>query len=191
MLRLTISFRAARNLIMQNANRPIDLDYNLEIIKVDDWENLRDIKESVRKAFNIVLNKHDWCDCEDSTSSLTTKKRYFKQGNSTRFSIDVCIVCEDNEETYRLIHKKTGWSSLDRYDWNKAPNSKGVRKKASYIKKKGKWMLVREQYEMIKNRGVLHFYNESPSFRCYIEAVNNVYNTITQNRIRDFQLYLR
>ena len=28
----------ARNLILQNANQPIDLDYNLEITRIDDWE---------------------------------------------------------------------------------------------------------------------------------------------------------
>lgn len=171
----------ARNLIMQNANRPIDLDYNLEIIKVDDWKNLRYIKESVRKAFNIVLNKHDWGDCEDSKSSLTTEKRYFKKGNNTAFSMDVCIVCKDNEGYYRLIHEKTGHSFFDRYYWNKAPNSKGVRKKSSYIKKKGKWILVREEYKRIKNVYLTFNYHNYPSLTCYIEAVNNVYNTITQN----------
>lgn len=97
----------AKNLIMQNANRPIDLDYNLEITRIDDWEDCRNIKECVRKAFNTVLRKHGWNDCEDSTSSLTTEKRCFTQGNDTDFSIDVCIVCEDVDGNYhRLIHEK-------------------------------------------------------------------------------------
>lgn len=92
---------------MQNANRPIDLDYNLEITRIDDWEDCRNIKECVRKAFNMVLRKHGWNDCEDSTSSLTTEKRCFTQGNDTDFSIDVCIVCEDVDGNYhRLIHEK-------------------------------------------------------------------------------------
>ena len=30
----------ARNLILQNANQPIDLDYNLEITRIDDWEDV-------------------------------------------------------------------------------------------------------------------------------------------------------
>ena len=69
----------AKNLIMQNANRPIDLDYNLEITRIDDWEDCRNIKECVRKSFNTVLRKHGWNDCEDSTSSLTkcTEKNWF------------------------------------------------------------------------------------------------------------------
>ena len=89
----------AKNLIMQNANRPIDLDYNLEIIRIDDFEDCRNIKECVRKAFNMVLRKHGWRDCEDSTSSLTTEKRHFTQGNQSEFSIDICIVCRDIENT--------------------------------------------------------------------------------------------
>ena len=81
----------ARNLILQNANEPIDLDYNLKIVRINDYEDCRYIKECVRKAFNIVLRKHGWRDCEDSKSSLTTKKHCLP-GNKTLFSIDVCIV---------------------------------------------------------------------------------------------------
>ena len=95
----------ARNLILQNANQPIDLDYNLEITRIDDWEDCKEIKECVRKAFNIVLREYGWSDCQDSTSSLTTEKRHFNQGNSTEFSMDICIVCEDTDGNYhRLIH---------------------------------------------------------------------------------------
>ena len=139
----------AKNLIMQNANRPIDLDYNLEIVR-----------------------------CEDSTSSLTTEKRCFTQGNDTDFSIDVCIVCEDVDGNYhRLIHEKTGFSYYDKYFWNQAPNSRRLKEKADYIKSKGKWALVREQYKRIKNKYLTsNDYNHS-SFICYIEAVNNVYNS--------------
>ena len=46
----------ARNLILQNVSRPIDLDYNLKITRIDDWEDCKEIKECVRKAFNIVLS---------------------------------------------------------------------------------------------------------------------------------------
>lgn len=168
----------ARNLITQNANRPIDLDYNLEIVRIDDYEKCRDIKESVRKAFNIVLREHGWSDCQDSTSSLTTEKRHFTEENNTEFSIDVCIVRRDTKDNYyRLIHKKTGWTSLDKYCWEQAPNSAKVRQKAECIKRNGKWTLVREQYLKIKNQYLTsNDYNHS-SFICYIEAVNNVYNS--------------
>ncbi len=56
----TLVGSGARNLILQNANEPIDLDYNLKIIRIDDYEDCPYIKECVRKAFNIVLRKHGW-----------------------------------------------------------------------------------------------------------------------------------
>ena len=42
----------ARNLIVQNASLPIDLDYNLEIVRCGDFEDCRGIKECARKRKN-------------------------------------------------------------------------------------------------------------------------------------------
>ena len=179
----TLVGSGARNLILQNANEPIDLDYNLKIIRIDDYEDCPYIKECVRKAFNIVLRKHGWRDCEDSKSSLTTEKRYFPRISDTEFSMDVCIVREDEDGNLRrLIHKKTGYNNVRRpvndYYWNVAPNSRDIKFKVDYIKSNGKWELVREQYKRIKNRYLTRNDHNHPSFICYIEAVNNVYNSI-------------
>ena len=167
----------ARNLIVQNASLPIDLDYNLEIVRCEDFEDCRTIKESARKSFNKALNEHGWGNCDDSTSSLTTEKGDFVKGNPTKLSMDVCIVCRDTEERFhRLIHQKTGFTYWDRYYWNEAPHSAGIQEKAKYIKKRGKWELVRTQYLDIKNRYLRQGDHDHPSVICYIEAVNNVYN---------------
>ena len=168
----------ARNLIMQNNNEPVDLDYNLEIIRCKDFKDCRYIKECVRKAFNKALNLKDLNDCEDSTSSLTSKLIYFKEGNDTEFRIDVCITVRyDDDIYYRLIHKKTGFVLYDEYCWNMAPNSTRIKEKVDYIKKCGKWVLVRQQYETIKNMHLIRNDYNHPSFICYVEAVNNVYNS--------------
>lgn len=167
----------ARNLIVQNASLPIDLDYNLEIVRCEDFEDCGFLRECARKTFNKVLNEYGWGDCKNSTSSLTTKKVHFVEGNPTEFSMDVCIVCRDTEERFhRLIHQKTGFTYWDRYYWNEAPHSAGIQKKAKYIKERGKWQLVRTQYLDIKNRYLRQNDHDHPSFICYIEAVNNVYN---------------
>lgn len=167
----------ARNLIVQNASLPIDLDYNLEIVRCEDFEDCGFLKECARKSFNKALKEHGWGDCDDSTSSLTTEKRHFLKGNPTEFSMDVCIVCRDTEEHFhRLKHKKTGFTYLDEYYWNEAPHSAGIQEKAKYIKEGGKWQLVRAQYKDIKNRYLQRNDHDHPSFICYIEAVNNVYN---------------
>ena len=182
------------NLILQNADEPVDLDYNLEILKCDDIHDGRQLKEDIRKAFNEVLNEHRFGDCQDSTSCLASPRIYFTRGNKTEFSIDVCITKRDEADYYhRLIHEKTGSIAYDRYYWNIVPDSERIREKAGYIKKHGKWAQLREEYLKIKNEYLSrsghtvwlgNMYVKHPSFVCYIEAVNNVYNQIMQSGFR-------
>ena len=167
----------ARNLIMQNNNESVDLDYNLEIIRCEDFEDCRYIKECVRKSFNKALKVNDLDDCNDSTVPLTTELIYFTEGNDTEFRMDVCITARyEDDNYYRLVHEKTGFALYDRYFWNIAPNSKRINEKVDYIKKCSKWMLVRQQYEKIKSMYLIRNDYNHPSFVCYVEAVNNVYN---------------
>ena len=175
----------ARNLIVQNASEPIDLDYNLEIDRCVDFEDCRAIKACAKKAFDKALAMHGWGHCEDSTSALTTKRRYLTHGNRTAFSIDVCIVAADEDgQTARLIHEKTGYVLDDRYYWNIAPHSAQIREKADCIKKSGQWADVREQYLRLKNMYMMRNDRSHPSFVCYIEAVNNVYCAAADRRRR-------
>lgn len=172
----------AKNLILQNANNPVDLDYNLEIVRCNDFEDGRYLKECVKETFDKCLHEYNLAACEDSTSSLTSKMIFFKTGNRTGFNIDVCITKRDKKGVYyRLIHQKTGWVKYDRYYWNEAPCSEKLRKKADYIKRRGRWSLVRQEYLRIKNYYLRwNDKNNHPSFICYTEAVNNVYNSIKQ-----------
>ena len=120
----------ARNMIMQNGAEPVDLDYNLEIVRCEDFNDCRAIKTAVQNAFNDVLRDYDLDDCDDSTSALTSKKIRFIKGVSTEFSMDVCIVVTNDRGNYeRLIHEKTGWSCWYRYYWNEAPNSANIKEK--------------------------------------------------------------
>lgn len=166
----------ARNLITQNADEPVDLDYNLEIVRCKKIYDSHYLKERVRKSFNKCACKFNLRDCEDSTSAITSKQ-IFIIGNKTKFSMDICITKRDKEGNYhRLIHQKVGVS--DKYYWNMTPNSRMLKEKADVIKDNGKWQLVRNQYLDIKNK----YLKNHPSFVCYTEAVNNVYNTINQSK---------
>ena len=167
----------AKHLETQNANEPVDLDYNISILKIYEFDinNGRDIKEYVRKQFNAVLQANGWGDCQDSTSALSTEKRHFKKGNQTEFSMDVGIVIESDNEWYRLIHEKTGFVSYDRYYWNKLPESKGLTKRVDKLKKNHLWEDVRETYLNKKNLYLRQRNYNHPSFNVYIEAVNEVY----------------
>jgi hypothetical protein len=79
----------AKNLETQNASKPIDLDYNIRVISASkiDINNARAVKEYIRKQFNIVLNKNNLFDCNDSKAVLTTKKDNFTDGNKTQFNL--------------------------------------------------------------------------------------------------------
>ncbi len=168
----------AKNLITQNANEPIDLDYNLEIIdsceiSIDDC---RGIKEYVREKFDEILERVGWDKCQDSTSALTTKRYFFNKGNPTPFSIDLCIVRMGyNGNWYRLIHEKTGYVQWDRYSWNEARHSKDIENRVKWLKENHYWLEVRDKYIEKKNDYLKRNDHNHPSFVVYIEVVNEVY----------------
>lgn len=167
----------ARNLITQNSNEPIDLDYNLYIADFGDF-NPRDeraVKEYIRKQFNIILDKNGWSDCMDSTSVLTTEKLHFTKGNHTEFSIDLAIVFNNRDGWHRLIHEKTGFTALDRYYWNLVPDSRELFDKVSDIKDKHLWNEVIDVYLEKKNMYLRRHDYYHPSFNAYVETVNEIY----------------
>lgn len=174
----------ARNLFTQNGNQPIDLDYNLEIMDYDhyDFSNGREIKEYIRKKFNIVLEKNDFSDCKDSTSALTTRKIHFTQGSQTEFSIDICIVKQNSYGWYRLIHNKYGNIYTDLYRWEIVRDSKGLDDRVEWLKNNDLWEEVRETYLHKKNMYRARPYDHHhPSFIVYIESVNEVYGKYTKH----------
>ena len=166
-----------RNMVTQNENEPIDLDYNLFIQKCDDINDCRYLKETIRKNLNKIMRRNGLSDVEDSTSALTSKCVYFKDMPNSQFSMDVCIVAKDRDGNwYRLIHEKTGYTYQDRYFWNQVPNSSKVSQKAKSLKANNLWEEVRQYYLDKKNLYLTMNDNNHPSFVCYIEAINAVYD---------------
>lgn len=168
----------AKNLVTQNGNEPVDLDYNLCIVRTEAINILdgNGIKEYVRKQFNKILYLNGWGDCHDSTSVFTTEERVFKKGNQTAFKIDIAITCKYNNSWQRLIHQKTGIVSLDRYYWNEVQNSRRLEEKVSAIKSNYLWKEVRGIYLDKKNFYLCRNNYSHPSFIVYVETVNQIYN---------------
>lgn len=168
----------ARNLITQNANEPIDLDYNLCVREVSGriWiDDGKAIKEHIQKHFNAVLSKNGWSDCRDSTSALSTELRHFPKGNKTEFKIDLAVVRENDWGWERLIHRKTGIVAYDQWYWNEAPHSSGLADKVKTIKGENLWHEVREVYCDKKNMYLRRNDHDHPSFVVYIETINEIY----------------
>lgn len=168
----------ARNLITQNSDESIDLDYNLYIADFGEFisRDGRGIKEYIRKQFNVILNKNGWNDCKDSTSVLTTEKWHFTKGNQTEFSIDLAIVFIDCHGWHRLIHEKTGVAAWDRYYWNLVPDSRDLFDKVADIKDKQLWNEVIDVYLEKKNIYLRRQDYNHPSFNVYVETINQVFN---------------
>lgn len=174
-----------RNMITQNEDLPIDFDFNILVNNPDDYSSARELKEDIKKAFDDVLERNGWNDCDDSTSVFTTKQMVFKKGNKTPFSIDVCIVKRDSYGLHRLIRQKTGNILLDSFIWNLVPDSKELRNKEKVLKPNCVyWQEVRETYIDKKNMYLRRPYDhDHPSFICYIEAVNEVYEKVRRHVI--------
>ena len=168
-----------RNLITQNGNSPVDLDYNLTITAWNSEEidilDGQSVKEYIRNCFNLVLRKHNMKDCNDSKSSLTTKKEDLT-GFDIKASIDLCIIFENEEDYYRLVHKKTGDTSKDEWVWNQGRDFSIVKERELWIKENNLWNQVRETYLRKKNMYLTRGDKNHPSYVCYIETINEVYN---------------
>ena len=188
----------AKDLETQNNNESVDLDYNICIINVYGSKKERDIKEYIKKVFNKVLKRKGWGDCSDSTSALTTPLHKL-DGYKTKFSIDLAIIKEENNKWFRLIHDKTGNTNNDKWFWNEGPSSKEINKKVKWIKNNNYWMQVRDTYLEKKNRYLSRQDMNHTSFNCYIESINEVYNSMnnkctstkTKNRTRTINATLK
>lgn len=178
----TLVGSGARNMVTKNGNGSFDLDYNLEIIKAPDqyWEDLRFLKDTIRRFLDRAAGLQCFSNSSDSTSCLTAML-HFKDEPRVEFSFDVAILARNrNGNLCRLIHNKNAWGyGQDQYVWNEIPNSCDVAKKAKRIKEEGRWIDVRCQYVNLKNLYLSRPWDkEHPSFILYIEAVNNVYNQL-------------
>lgn len=87
---------AKRNMITQNENEPVDLDYNLIIVKTPIKDG-KELKNAIMKSFNKVLKRNGYDDCQDSTSAISTKYYSFKKGNQTKYKFDIGIIKEDKK----------------------------------------------------------------------------------------------
>lgn len=167
----------ARNLITQNGSEPVDLDFNLIVLDSEcDINDGMKIKEFVRQKFDLILKRHNEKNCKDSTSALTTSLMCLRGISTFKFSIDLAIVCYGDSTCYRLIHKKTGYVDNDEWIWNESQHSDNLFKKVEFLKNNRLWNDVRKIYLEKKNLYLRRNNYDHPSFNCYIEAVNEVYN---------------
>ena len=97
--------------------------------------------------------------------------RYHIQDNSFFIGANNIVAKDDQGSWQRLIHDKRE----NTYFWNQVRDSRGLGDRESWLKKRNHWTEVRERYLDIKNRYLTGNDHDHPSFVCYIEAVNEIY----------------
>ena len=166
----------ARNMVMRDGSGPFDLDYNLVIISMPElyWNDLGKLKNLVISSLNKIVGKTWFSDGHDSTS-VVSSYLYLNHTPTVEFKFDIAILGKNSQGNLcRLIHNK--WYGT--YNWCEVPSSKNVRTKADKLKKLGMWNEVRDTYEELKNLYLRRGDRDHPSFVDYVEAVNQVYQTI-------------
>ena len=168
--RMNVVGSKLRNMVLRNGKGQFDYDFNVWIENANQYDE-KWLKETVKEAFDYVLEGKGWKFSKDSTSVLTARKK-----DNSIFSIDVCIVKKRwDGRLERLIHEKTGNVDQDRYFWNVYPELEGLKEKEEKLKPEH-WSEVRENYKSKKNIYLQRKDKNHKSFNCYIEAVNEVYD---------------
>ena len=167
---------AKRNMITKDvkSNTGYDFDYDIEPHCDFSLYSPEKIKRILRLAFEKVGRDYGYTRCEDSTRALTLKQYAagLIRGDSIFHSCDFAII-RNGREKQEYIHFD---KHKNQYLWEKQPDDfEGIDDKIDYIKKKGCWNDVRNEYIMIKNSNQD---NDKKSRSLFAEAVNNVYNQL-------------
>ena len=167
---LTFSFAlvgsAKRNLVVRHHNNGFDCDYQLYLQKNKQELSEEEIKKLLMEKFDEKMpNEFDFC--EDSTSSITIKKKITKQ-SKIEFSYDIVIM--NLYENVSLILRKNG---SGQYVWNQLPDFTSFDDDYSRIEGADMWEDLRQCYydkKIAKNNGSPK-YKDKKSFQLLHQAV--------------------
>ena len=167
---LTFSFAlvgsAKRNLVVRHHNKGFDCDYQLYLQRNKQELSAEEIKKLLIRKFDEKMpNEFDYC--EDSTSSITIKKKITKQ-SKIEFSYDIVIMDLYEDASYILRKNRSG-----QYVWNQLPDFTSFEDDYRQIEGADMWEDLRQCYydkKIAKNNGSPK-YNDKKSFQLLHQAV--------------------
>ena len=167
---LTFSFAlvgsAKRNLVVRHHNKGFDCDYQLYLQRNKQELSAEEIKKLLIKKFDEKMpNEFDYC--EDSTSSITIKKKITKQ-SKIEFSYDIVIMDLYEDASYILRKNGSG-----QYVWNQLPDFTSFEDDYRQIEGADMWENLRQCYydkKIAKNNGSPK-YKDKKSFQLLHQAV--------------------
>ena len=167
---LTFSFAlvgsAKRNLVVRHHTKGFDCDYQLYLQRNKQELSAEEIKKLLIKKFDEKMpNEFDYC--EDSTSSITIKKKITKQ-SKIEFSYDIVIMDLYEDASYILRKNGSG-----QYVWNQLPDFTSFEDDYRQIEGADMWEDLRQCYydkKIAKNNGSPK-YKYKKSFQLLHQAV--------------------
>ena len=167
---LTFSFAlvgsAKRNLVVRHHNKGFDCDYQLYLQRNKQELSAEKIKKLLIKKFDEKMpSEFDYC--EDSTSSITIKKKIIKQSR-IEFSYDIVIMDLYEDASYILRKNGSG-----QYVWNQLPDFTSFEDDYRQIEGADMWEDLRQCYydqRIAKSNGSPK-YKDKKSFQLLHQAV--------------------
>lgn len=162
---------AKRNLVVRHHNKGFDCDYQIKITRNVNSLEEKELKDLFRNALNNVINKKGYSDCEDSTSSLTIKKKGDK--SDIEHSYDIVILTQDKDGVKILRYHKPPAGDVD-YVFEPLPDMSSARENFQRINGKEMWDKLRDIYYEKKMNELTNGRTGKKSFQLLNEAVNEV-----------------
>lgn len=163
---------AKRNLVVRHHNKGFDCDYQIKITRNVNSLEEKELKDLFRNALNNVIKKKGYSDCEDSTSSLTIKKKGDK--SDIEHSYDIVILTQDKDGVKILRYHKPPAGDGD-YVFEPLSDMSSARENFQRINGKEMWDKLRDvYYEKKMNELTDNCRTGKKSFQLLNEAVNEV-----------------
>lgn len=165
-------------------NGGYDFDYNLIIAapKPGYHYNADVVKRQFMDAFRFALKGTKYKDPQDSTSAITIKV-VDKQKSRIEHSCDFAIIYYDRNRAENGYYYLKNDKRQKRYSFEFRNLSRNVDAKIEEILEYNNgWNAIRAEYLKLKNA---NRDNNKHSFSLYLEAVNNVYNSLPEDDYYD------
>lgn len=170
--KLTFRYRfigsSSRNMITRDLKGNTGYDFDVDIFPNTNDYNPDELKELFRNALNTVVTDFEYDNPEKGTRSLTIKVKD-RMHSRVRYSCDFAIKRELRDGRSQYIHFNKGQNSCS---WQ-LMEEKTIRRREEYLRKKGRWGIVRERYLDYKNRPENA---QLKSRSIYRKTINDVYN---------------
>ena len=164
---------ASRHMVTRRTDRTkgFDLDYNMHLQKC--YEDPKETKLEIIRAFDVVAPQLGFKHCEDSTTVITLKK---VSRSRIRYSFDIALLFDDGDDVFYIHHDK----DRRRYLWESRGGQMHIDDKIDCIQtyySANVYDVIADDYLHLKN---INHDKDKRSFSLLAEAINNEYNHIQQ-----------